>query len=233
MLYNQKGFYQNIQTIMRQFLLILLCVVLVFSCKKQNNVITKTSVSKLPYFVSSDFTPQWYASSDLDGKHKIPYFSFLNQNGDTITNKTYKGKIYIADFFFTICPGICPQLTKNMSMIQDVYKNDNEIQLLSHTVMPWHDSIQVLKEYGIRNDIDSKKWNLVTGDKDEIYEIARKGYFADEDFVKTKDENNFIHTENFILVDRQGYIRGVYNGTIPLDVKRLLRHIEILKKETL
>ena len=97
--------------------------------------------------------------------------------------------------------------------------------------MPWNDSIPVLKAYAERNNIDNAKWNLVTGDKNELYSIAREGYFADEDFVKTKDESQFIHTENFILVDTQGYIRGVYNGTIPIDIKRLIRHIEILKKE--
>ncbi|MEW7277081.1 SCO family protein [Aquimarina sp. 2201CG1-2-11] len=188
-------------------------------------------VQKLPYFVSSSFTPHWFSTSDLMNKHKIPAFSFINQVGDTVTNETYKDKIYVADFFFTICPGICPQLTKNMLYLQKTYKTDNDIKLLSHTVMPWHDSVPVLQDYAIRNEVDLEKWNLVTGDKNEIYEIARKGYFADEDFVKTQDENNFIHTENFILIDKKGYIRGVYNGTIALDVKRLIRHIEILKKE--
>ncbi|WP_074409230.1 SCO family protein [Aquimarina megaterium] len=219
---------------MRLFLSLFISTILVCSCKKQEDKATvKHTVDKLPYFIASDFTPQWLTASDLEGKHKISSFSFINQNGDTITNDTYKGKIYVADFFFTICPGICPKLTKNMNLIQETYKDDNAIKLLSHTVMPWHDSVPVLKEYAIKHNIDHRKWNLVTGDKDEIYTIAREGYFADEDFIKTQDENNFIHTENFILVDTQGYIRGVYNGTIPLDVKRLMRHIEILKKEKL
>ncbi len=217
---------------MKYFFWTCMVLVILFSCKKQEKVISPhTSVNKLPYFVSSDFTPHWFAISDLKGKHKIPDFNFINQNGDTITNETYRDKIYIADFFFTICPGICPQLTKNMGLIQNTYVDDQEVNLLSHTVMPWHDSIPVLKEYALRNNINDEKWNLVTGDKDEIYKIAREGYFADEDFVKTQDTDNFIHTENFILVDKKGYIRGVYNGTIPLDVKRLMRHIEILKKE--
>lgn len=183
-------------------------------------------VKQLPYFNSADFTPEW-----KKGTHKIPNFSFTNQNGKTITNKTYQGKIYIADFFFTTCPGICPKLEKNMSLLQDTYISDNVIMLLSHTVMPWVDTIEKLKTYAETNAVNSGKWNLVTGERDEIYEIARKGYFADEDFKKTQDESDFVHTENFILVDKEGYIRGVYNGTIEVDVKRLMRHINILKSE--
>lgn len=199
----------------------------ILSCKNQSNE-TKASlgITKLPYFNSADFTPQWN-----EPKHKIPKFSFVNQNGETVTNATLKGKIYIADFFFTSCPGICPKLTKNMAAIQDTYKNQNDILLLSHTVMPWKDSIPVLQSYAKTHNVDAKKWHLVTGDKDELYHIARHGYFADEDFTKTKDDTNFIHTENFILVDKSGYIRGVYNGTIEIDVERLKRHIEILKRE--
>ncbi len=103
--------------------------------------------------------------------------------------------------------------------------------LLSHTVMPWKYTVALLKDYEKNNNIDSEKWNLVTGEKDELYSIARNGYFADEDFTKTQDESEFIHTENFILVDTEGFIRGVYNGTLEIDVERLIRHISILKKE--
>ncbi|MBU2950077.1 SCO family protein [Tamlana agarivorans] len=199
--------------------------VLVFflSCKKEKK---EQSVSSLPYFNSADFTPEWEVP-----KHKIPAFSFTNQNGMEVTNTTYAGKMYIADFFFTSCSGICPKLTKNMAVIQEIYKNDKDIMLLSHTVMPWRDSVPLLKEYAIKNKVLDHKWNLVTGNKEALYHIARTGYFADEDFTKTQDESNFIHTENFVLVDKNGYIRGVYNGTIPVDIERLKRHIAILKKE--
>ena len=129
------------------------------------------------------------------------------------------------------CPGICPKLTKNMGLIQEKFKQDKDVMLLSHTVMPWRDSVPVLKAYAIENSIDSAKWNLVTGNKDEIYNLARTGYFADEDFVKTQDKDAFIHTENFVLIDKKGRIRGVYNGTLELETKRLIRHIEMLKKE--
>jgi protein SCO1/2 len=197
--------------------------VFISSCKEKPK---KEPVSSLPYFNAADFTPEWN-----NPIHKIPEFSFTNQNGKRITNATYLGKIYIADFFFTSCPGICPKLTKNMGVLQDFYKDDINIKLLSHTVMPWKDSVPILKDYAIKNNVLDSKWNLVTGNKEALYKIARTGYFADEDFVKTQDESNFIHTENFVLVDKGGYIRGVYNGTLPVDVERLKRHIDILRKE--
>lgn len=184
-------------------------------------------VSGLPYFNSADFTPNWNEAT-----HKIPAFAFVNQDGDTITNRTFADKIYIADFFFTSCPGICPKLTKNMFDLQGFYKDDADIVLLSHTVMPWKDSVPLLRAYAQRNHVDSKKWHLVTGSQEDLYNMARYGYFADEDFTKTQDPDNFIHTENFILVDKKGHIRGVYNGTLPVDVERLKRHIVLLKQDT-
>jgi|TARA_B110000285_G_C15037051_1_gene569884 protein SCO1/2 len=194
-----------------------------YTCKKSA---ARATVDHLPYFNSADFTPKWEK-----GSHKIPAFSFVNQDSVVITNKTFEGKIYIADFFFTSCSGICPKLTKNMRSLQEKYKDDDDIMLLSHTVMPWKDSISVIKKYAKENFVNNVKWYLVTGDKEQLYSIARKGYFADEDFVKTQDESNFIHTENFILIDKLGYIRGVYNGTLEVDVDRLKRHIKILQKE--
>jgi len=186
----------------------------------------KENATSLPYFNSAFFTPEWQK-----GEHKIPDFSFRNQNGELVTNQTFAGKIYVADFFFTICPGICPKLTMNMGMLQEEYQDDPDIKLLSHSVMPWNDTVDKLNKYAQQNNVKLPQWHLVTGETDAIYDIARNGYFADEDFTKTTEPSDFIHTENFILVDRQGYIRGVYNGTLPLEVKRLIRHIEILKKE--
>ena len=203
---------------------IFIIILVLYSCNESKK--ETTPVANLPYFNTPDFTPAW-----KKGTHQIPEFSFVNQDGLIITNETYKGKIYIADFFFTTCPGICPKLTKNMNSLQDAYATESDILLLSHTVMPWVDNVDKLKTYQIENNINSDKWHLVTGDKDALYNIARNGYFADEDFAKTKDESEFIHTENFILVDKEGYIRGVYNGTLGIDVERLKRHIEILKRE--
>jgi len=211
---------------------LIIIFVFCFSCtQKKNNKpeveVTQTSAPTLPYFDSPDFTPKWKKVA-----HKIPEFSFTNQDGIIINSTTYKGKIYVADFFFTTCPGICPKLTKNMSILQETYNDNDNILLLSHTVMPWVDSVDKLKTYAINNNVNPNKWNLVTGDKDQLYAIARNGYFADEDFKKTQGETEFIHTENFVLVDKEGYIRGVYNGTIELDLQRLMRHIELLQRET-
>ncbi len=119
-----------------------------------------------------------------------------------------------------------------MSKLQEVYKNDNEIMLLSHSVMPWVDTVEKIKEYATDKKAIDNKWHLVTGKRNKIYRQARTTYFADEDFKKTKDESEFIHTENFVLVDKKGRIRGVYNGTLALETKRLIKHIEILKKES-
>ena len=196
--------------------------ILIFICS------CKISKQRLPYFDSYDFSPKW---NSVD--HKIPKFQLINQNGDTITNDDYTGKIYIADFFFTTCPGICPKLTKHMKILENLYSNNDQIKFLSHTVMPWYDSVSVLSEYGKKYDIDSEKWNLVTGDKEEIYRVAREGYFADNSFKAQEYVNEFIHTENFYLIDKNGKIRGVYNGTLEIEIERLKRHIITLEKENI
>ena len=215
---------------MKKYSCIFVIVMVFFSCKKEKPVDKTTT---LPFFNSALFTPEWISEESAKYKeiHTIPEFSFVNQDGKKVTQKTYEGKIYVADFFFVTCPGICPRLTKNMTSLQEKFKDDKDVLLLSHTVMPWRDSVPVLKEYALENKINSHKWNLVTGDKDEIYNLARTAYFADEDFVKTQDEDAFIHTENFVLVDKKGRIRGVYNGTLELETKRLIRHIEMLQQE--
>ncbi|WP_461444500.1 SCO family protein [Maribacter sp.] len=158
--------------------------------------------------------------------HTIGDFSLTNQNGQTITQKTYEGKIYIADFFFTTCPTICPIMTMNMASIQD--KIGDEVLLLSHSVTPNIDSVAQLKKYALEKGVDDTKWNLVTGDKKQIYELARKSYLA----VKTDGDGgpyDMIHTENFILVDKERRIRGFYDGTKTEDMEQLLNDLEVLK----
>ena len=118
-----------------------------------------------------------------------------------------------------------------MSVLQEQFKEDNEVLLLSHTVMPESDSVPVLRQYAIDHEVLPNKWNLVTGEKNHIYDLARTSYFADDDFKISQDTSAFVHTENFVLVDKKGRIRGIYNGTLPLEVKRLMRHIELLKAE--
>ena len=160
--------------------------------------------------------------------HKISDFKLINQNGEEITQEFYKNKIYVADFFFTTCQDICPIMTKNMYRLQEELKEDNDILFLSHTVIPEIDTVQQLKKYAVDNKIDESKWNLVTGDKKQIYELARKSYLAVED--AEFGEYDMIHTENFMLIDKKRQIRGFYDGTDNLEINRLLSDIEILKK---
>jgi protein SCO1/2 len=165
--------------------------------------------------------------------HKIKYhtisdFSLINQNGDTITQDFYNDKIYVADFFFTTCQSICPIMTKNMKEVQEKLINDKEILLLSHSVTPEIDSVGQLKKYAIANEINDHKWNLVTGDKKQIYNLARKSYLAVED--SPLGDYDMIHTENFMLIDKKKQIRGFYDGTLDAEITRLLADIEILKK---
>ncbi|WP_150452128.1 SCO family protein [Arenibacter lacus] len=160
--------------------------------------------------------------------HTIADFSLINQNGDTITQKDYEDKIYIADFFFTTCPTICPIMTKNMAHIQSLIKDDDEVMLLSHSVTPDIDSVPQLKKYALEEGVLDHKWNLVTGDKKQIYELARRSYLA----VKTDGDGgpfDMIHTENFILVDKLKRIRGFYDGTNSEDMEKLMSDLEILK----
>ena len=160
--------------------------------------------------------------------HKISDFKLTNQNGKEITQANYKDKIYVADFFFTTCQDICPIMTKNMYQLQEELKNDNQILLLSHTVIPEVDTVEQLKEYAIENNVDDSKWNLVTGYKKQIYELARKSYLAVED--SNYSEYDMIHTENFMLIDKEKQIRGFYDGTNSEEINRLLKDIEILKQ---
>ena len=160
--------------------------------------------------------------------HRIADFSLLNQHGDTITQENYRDKIYVADFFFTTCPTICPIMTANLVEVQAALANDPEVLLLSHSVTPEIDSVAQLNKYAIEKGVNDAKWNLVTGDKKQIYELARKSYLAVQE---DGDGGPFdmIHTENFILVDKQRRIRGFYDGTKEEEMDRLLLDIEILK----
>ncbi len=160
--------------------------------------------------------------------HRIADFKLVNQNGDTITQDDYPG-IYIADFFFTTCQTICPIMTDHMLQIQEKLKNDPSVKLLSHTVIPATDTVAQLKRYALEKGVDDAKWNLVTGPKKQIYELARKSYLA----VKTQgngDQYDMIHTENFMLIDSKKRIRGFYDGTDPEAIEQLLEDIAILKE---
>ncbi|ADF50608.1 electron transport protein [Zunongwangia profunda SM-A87] len=162
--------------------------------------------------------------------HRIKDFKLVNQNGDTITNADYKDKIYIADFFFTTCMTICPIMTDHMVKIQERIKDDPEVLLLSHTVMPRIDTVAQLKRYAEEKGVIDSKWNLVTGDKKQIYDLARKSYLA----AKSEGDGgkyDMVHTENFVLIDKNRQIRGFYDGTNPEAIEELMEDLKILKKE--
>ena len=184
----------------------------------------------LPVYQPADFNPELVAP-ELAHVKKYPViqdFSLVNQNGDTITERDYEGKIYVADFFFTTCLTICPIMTGNMEYLQQEILDDPEVLLLSHSVTPEIDSVPRLKEYALEKGVIDSKWNLVTGDKKQIYELARKSYLA----VKTDGDGgpfDMIHTENFILVDQNKRIRGTYDGTKKEEMERLLEDLKILK----
>ena len=187
-------------------------------------------IETLPIYQPAEVNEKLVDSSiiHVSKYHKISDFILTNQNGKEITQADYKDKIYVADFFFTTCQDICPVMTKNMYELQEELKNDNEILLLSHTVIPEVDTVKRLKEYAIENNVDDSKWNLVTGDKKQIYELARKSYLAVED--SNFNEFDMIHTENFMLIDKEKQIRGFYDGTNSEEINRLLKDIETLKQ---
>ncbi len=208
------------------------------SCKqeiKQKNVIVNETsrVQYLPYYNEESFTPNWLTpnSKEEEQFHKIPDFKLVNQLGDTITQKSFKNKIYVTDFFFTTCPGICLNMTSNMLKVQEEFKNDNEIKLLSHSVTPSIDSVSVLKDYAELHGIIENKWHLVTGDRNEIYELGRNQYFVENDLGIPKDINDFLHTENFLLIDKNKHIRGIYNGLNRASIAQLITDIKTLKTE--
>ncbi|MET7030129.1 SCO family protein [Sediminicola luteus] len=189
-----------------------------------------SSKEQLPIYNPIDFNPLLVDSSMHSQRknHMVSDFSLINQYGDTITQHDYQNKIYVTDFIFTRCPSICPIMTNHIQRLQKVFNNDEEVAFLSISVTPKMDSVPILKEYADRNNAIRNKWNITTGDKKHIYNLARKSYFAavDEGDGGLQD---FIHTPNFILVDTKKQIRGVYDGTKTSEVDRLIKDINILR----
>ncbi len=206
----------------------------IFSCDKNKLSLRETSrVDYLPYYNDEAFTPNWITPNTKEERnfHKIPNFELINQLGDTITQKVFENRIYITDFFFASCPGICPQMTNNMYKLQEEFINDNDVLFLSHTVTPTRDSVPVLKNYAKKNGVIDNKWHLVTGDKMEIYDLGRNHYFVENDLGEPKDINDFLHTENFLLIDKKKHIRGIYNGLNRASMQQLIIDVRALQKE--
>lgn len=206
-------------------------VLAITSCKQSAKNID--GISALPFYNEANFTPNWMAKDDvtLEDFHTIPHFSLTNQEGETITDQSLNGKIYIADFFFTICPGICPKMTANMGILQEEFMEDEDVMLLSHSVTPVRDSVPVLKDYAEKKGILSDRWYLLTGDRQEIYTLGRKAYFIEEDLGIERDIDEFLHTENFVLIDKNKHIRGIYNGLNKTSLKQLVKDVRTLQKE--
>lgn len=184
----------------------------------------------LPVYNPSNFNPE-LVDKNLQNKsknHTVSDFELINQNGKIITQEDYQDKIYVADFFFTRCGSICPIMTNNMVKIQNEFLNDDDIMLLSLSVTPKIDSITILREYAKAKGVINSKWNITTGHKKHIYELARKSYFA---VVEKGDGRlqDFIHTPNFILIDKKKQIRGMYDGTNNEDIEKLINDIKTLK----
>jgi protein SCO1 len=186
----------------------------------------------VPFYNTPDFTPVWEAyNPGKDTYHKVPRFSFVNQLGDPITEKNVENKIYLVNLFFTSCSGICPRMTETLMRVHDRFKKDTSVMIISHTVDPENDTPEQLLDFAERNTVLEPGWQFVTGDKDSIYTLARKGYFVEQVMGYNKDTNEFLHSENIILVDRHGHIRGIYNGTVLLDAGRMIDDIGKLKSE--
>ena len=162
--------------------------------------------------------------------HKIPDFKFLNQDSLWISEKNMAGKIYVADFFFTTCPTICPKMKTQLLRIYDKFAEDDRVRILSHTIDPEYDGVRVLKEYAKKLNITSPRWNLLTGKKTDIYRLGEKSYMvtAQED---ANEVGGFVHSGAFILVDQNRHVRGIYDGTKEEDVNHLIEDMTLLLKE--
>jgi protein SCO1/2 len=212
---------------MKAFNIIVLFTLVLAACYKpvKNN--------QLPFYNTPNFTPVWLTPGD-DGYnhiHTIANFNFTNQLGQTISNKSIAGKIYVANFFFTSCKNICPPMMDNLAKVSDAYANDNNVLILSHSVTPTRDNVDTLFKYARLHHINSKKWWLLTGKQPEIYILARKAYFADDETGFNKGTDQFLHTENLVLIDKKGRIRGVYNASLLVEVETLIANIKTLEKE--
>ena len=215
---------------MYRIVFLLFSSVLLVNCSNK-----KAEAIALPYYNEPDFTPIFLTDkSEMESKikHTIANFSFLDQDSTMISQKDIEEKIHIANFIFTSCGSICPKMTTNLKIVNDSLKNHSDIVLLSYSVTPWIDTPSVLKKYKARNEITNPNWHFLTGSKNDIYKLARTSYFAEEDIGFSKDSTEFLHTEHFILVDKTKRIRGIYNGTIALEMQQMLDDIKNLENET-
>ena len=178
----------------------------------------------LPYYNAPDFTPLFIdrpaeVLEKID--HKIENFAVTNQKEKWVGLDDVKGKVHIANFMFTRCTSICPIMTNHLKVIANAFKDEDRFTMLSFSVTPWMDSIPALREFAARYGIKAKNWHLLTGNKNEIYSLARRSYFAEKNLGYTKDSSEFLHTEHVVLVDPQLRLRGIYNATLKTDISNV------------
>lgn len=180
------------------------------------------------YFPVTDDTGEVVTNAEGDTIFKqIPDFQLTSQQGETFTKQDLDNKIYVADFFFATCPDICKDMSSQLVRVQEAFKDDPNVQIVSFTVNPEHDSVSVLKEYAERYEADPEKWTFLTGPREEIYDLARNGFYLPVQQVE--GQKDFIHSEKFMLVDKEHKVRGIYDGTDPIDVDRLITEIRVLQ----
>jgi protein SCO1/2 len=204
-------------------------VVLASGCQKP-----ASPSSGLPFYNTADFTAVWLDPSGPGAEkiHRIAAFSLTNQLGQTVTDQSLRGRIYVANFFFARCQSICPKMATHFRKIQAATRDDDAVVLLSHSVDPERDTLQSLQEYAAQNKVMPGKWHLLTGDREAMYRLARQSYFAEKSLGLTKTSDEFLHTENMFLIDRHGRIRGIYNATLEVEADRILEDIRLLHTES-
>jgi len=190
--------------------------------------ITKTDDAPVRYLAY--YGPKNSMKENDTTYHTVPDFEFTDQNNEKVSKQTVKDKIYVTEYFFTTCKSICPVMNNHLEMIYKEFKNSPDLWILSHTVDPETDSVPILKDYATAHGVNDKRWRFLTGDKKELYNLARKGYLLNAE-EGNGGEEDFIHTQNFALVDKESHIRGYYDGTDSLEMIRLKQDIKLLLKE--
>lgn len=215
-------------TPIRWLLLAVLLLVGLGACEADPEVASAPPVRPLPYYDSRDFTPRWLEGPPPAGFHRVPTFSLTDQHGQALTEADLDGRVSVVAFFFTACGGICPELREALAEVDAALAPEAPVLLLAHSVTPRTDTVARLQAYAARHELSSPRWHLLTGSRALIYRLGREVYFSEEDLGEEKGPDDFLHTENLVLVDQYRHLRGIYNGLRTADRARLLAHIEVL-----
>ena len=193
---------------------------------------SENPVSKIPFYNTPDFNPYFMSEAEASTRitHRIKPFEFYNQDSTLFRSESLQGKVYVANFIFTRCSNICPDMTAQMKRIEKAFHANSNVSLVSFTVTPWSDDVKTLHKFGEKFQISSSNWSLLTGPKASIYTLARQSFFAEESIGFNKDTKEFLHTEHIVLVDQKGRIRGIYNGTLPLEADQCIEDMKLLLK---